>query len=146
MNESRSVWIVGEIRTEFHDQRFHRRDCYVLDQVSNRGRERRVDLDELPPNYGPCQICAPARLEAEHQAAKPKTGIQPGATVILMSRSTGTVSEYRIANPGEQPGAGLLSAGSPLAQALIGHTAGDEVRYETPRGESRVVQIVEFRS
>jgi hypothetical protein len=144
MSTSRTVWIVGEIRTEFDDQRFHLRDCYVLDQVSNRGRERRVELDELPDNYGPCQICAPARRHVDRQSPKPRTGVQPGATVVLLNPSTGTVSEHRIGKPGER-GHGALSSEGPLGRALIGRTAGDEVRYETPRGESRVVQIVELR-
>jgi len=145
MSRSRTVWIVGEVRTEFDDQRFHRGDCYVLDQVSNRGRERAVDLADLPPNYGPCQICAPGRRHVDRPAPQPRTGVQPGCTVVVRNPATGKTSEHQIAKPGEAAAQGFVSMRSPLAQALIGRAVGDEVQYETPHGEVRL-WIVEYRT
>jgi hypothetical protein len=145
-SRSRTVWIVGEVRTEFDDQRFHRRDCYVLDQVSNRGRERSVERVELPPNYGPCQICAPGRRDADRSVPQTKAGVQPGSTVVILNPATGSTSELRLVRAGEPIAPGVLSATSPLGRALIGRAAGDEVRYETPRGESRRARIVELRT
>ena len=141
-SRSRTVWIVGEVRTEFDDQRFHRRDCYVLDQVSNRGRERSVELAELPPNYGPCQICAPGRREASSSVPSTKTGVQPGSTVVLLNPADGSTSEVRLVRAGEPIGPGVVSVQSPLGRALVGRAAGDEVRYELPRGASQRVRIM----
>src|SRR3712207_1142861 len=100
MSRSRTVWIVGEVRTEFDDQRFHRRDCYVLDQVSNRGRERSAELAELPPNYGPCQICVPGRREASLSAPQTRAGAQPGSTVVLLNPTDGSKLELRLVSAG----------------------------------------------
>jgi Transcription elongation factor, GreA/GreB, C-term len=145
MSRSRTVWIVGEVRTEFNDQCFHRRDCYVLDQVSNRGRECSVDLADLPPNYGPCQICAPGRRGVERPTPQPRTGVQPGCVVVIRNPATGETSEHQIAKPGTAPAQGVVSMRSPLAQALIGQMVGDEVHYQTPQGEVRHLRIVGYR-
>ena len=145
-SRSRTVWIVGEVRTEFDDQRFHRRDCYVLDQVSNRGREMSVELAELPPNYGPCQICAPGRRDASRSVAQIKEGVQPGSTVVLLNPADGRTVELRLVRAGEPIAHGVVSVQSPLGRALVGRAAGDEVRYETPRGESRRLRIVALRT
>jgi Transcription elongation factor, GreA/GreB, C-term len=61
MRDDRSVWIVGdpEEGAKATTHRYHRGDCYVLDQVGNRGRTQKVALAELPEGYAPCQICAP---------------------------------------------------------------------------------------
>jgi hypothetical protein len=61
MRDDRSVWIVGdpEEGAKATTHRYHRGDCYVLDQVGNGGRTQKVALAELPEGYAPCQICAP---------------------------------------------------------------------------------------
>lgn len=145
MSRSRTVWIVGEVRTEFDDQRFHRRDCYVLEQVGNRGRGQSIDLVELPRNYSPCQICAPGRRDEDRPVPPPNAGVQPGCTVVVLDPATGSTSEHRIAKPGEPATQGVLSAEAPLARALIGRATGDEVQYNVPRGQVRTVRVVDFR-
>ena len=58
-----------------------------------------------------------------------------GATVHVVDVATGRPATYTIVGPTEADlRSGRLSAGSPVARALIGHGPGDVVAVETPRG------------
>jgi transcription elongation factor GreA len=58
-----------------------------------------------------------------------------GATVRLVDEETDEEVTYRIVGPLEADiQKGLLSIESPLARALLGKEAGDEVEVQTPRG------------
>jgi transcription elongation factor GreA len=60
-----------------------------------------------------------------------------GSTVTV--RDDGDEETYSIVGPLEAaPARGRISHVSPLGQALIGHTVGDEVRFETPTGPRSV--------
>lgn len=66
-----------------------------------------------------------------------------GATVRLVDEETEEEVTYRIVGPLEADiQQGLLSIESPLARALLGKEAGDEVEVETPRG-TRYFEILE---
>lgn len=66
-----------------------------------------------------------------------------GATVKLVDEETDEEVAYRIVGPLEADiGRGLLSIESPLARALLGKEAGDQVEVETPRG-TRYFEILE---
>ena len=69
------------------------------------------------------------RASAEVQPAPPQNGrVHFGSSVEIM-RSDGRKQTYRIVGEDEaDPAKGTLSYVSPLAQALIGKAAGDEVR------------------
>jgi transcription elongation factor GreA len=70
--------------------------------------------------------------------------VRHGSTVNMTDLGSGQPREVKIVSPNDaQPGQGLLSAVSPVAQALIGHRAGDVVKVETPGGvrELRVDSI-----
>src|SRR5687768_2326054 len=102
MGDDRSVWIVGEpeegARAATH--RYHRSDCYVLGQVGNRGRTRKLVLAALPEGYAPCQICAPGSRSPTDLSREPALGgVQPGHRVDVEDVETGQVSAYRIASP-----------------------------------------------
>ncbi len=66
-----------------------------------------------------------------------------GATVRLVDEETDEEVTYRIVGPLEADiQKGLLSIESPLARALLGKEAGDEVEVQTPRG-TRYFEILE---
>jgi transcription elongation factor GreA len=66
-----------------------------------------------------------------------------GATVRLVDEETEEEVTYRIVGPLEADiQQGLLSIESPLARALLGKEAGDEVEVDTPRG-TRYFEILE---
>lgn len=70
-----------------------------------------------------------------------------GATVTLLNVSTDEEVTYRIVGPDEADlNQGTISVTSPLARALIGREAGDEIKVRMPAGD-RVYEIisVEFR-
>lgn len=68
-----------------------------------------------------------------------------GATVRLVDEETDEEVTYRIVGPLEADiQRGLLSVESPLARALLGKQAGDQVEVETPRG-TRYFEILEVR-
>jgi len=65
--------------------------------------------------------------------------IQHGSTVEVTDLRTDAVQRFKIVSPNDaDPKQGLLSASSPVAQALIGHGLGDEVEIEIPAGIRRL--------
>ncbi len=60
-----------------------------------------------------------------------------GVTVALTGGDSGDSIRYRIVGEDEaDPKAGRLSIKTPIARALIGKSVGDEVRVQTPNGET----------
>ena len=149
----RSVWIVGdpEEGAQARTHRYHRGDCYVLDQVGNRGRTRKLALSALPEGYGPCQICAPRSGSSTAASGRPlrgkaqaSTGVQPGHLVDVEDVDTGQVSTYRIAFPDRPLDSGEISPRSPLGTALVGKAARAVVEFTPPKGGSRKLRILRF--
>lgn len=74
-----------------------------------------------------------------------KSDVLPGGTEVTLKFSDGeVVTMYVISIVEETPvgrEAETLTARSPLAQALVGHKAGDKVTYSTPQGEDQVELI-----
>jgi transcription elongation factor GreA len=67
-----------------------------------------------------------------------------GSTVTVADEETGREATYTLVGPTEANlSAGKLSAESPVAKALIGSRAGDEIEVQTPRGvrRQRVVRL-----
>ena len=65
--------------------------------------------------------------------------VQHGSTIEVTDLDTQAVQRFKIVSPHDSdPKQGLLSASSPVAQALIGHERGDEVRIEIPAGIRRL--------
>ena len=65
--------------------------------------------------------------------------VQHGSTVEVTDLRTEAVQRFKIVSPQQaDPKQGLLSASSPVAQALIGHAPGDEVKIEIPAGVRRL--------
>ena len=66
----------------------------------------------------------------------------PGGTEVTLRFSDGEVVTMHVISIVEETPVGReaekLTARSPLAQALVGHKAGDTVTYSTPQGESQV--------
>ena len=69
----------------------------------------------------------------------------PGGTEVKLKFSDGEVATMYVISIVEETPVGreaeTLTARSPLAQALVGHKAGDTVTYSTPQGETQVELI-----
>lgn len=92
---------------------------------------------ELEDKLGRAEIIDISRLSGSK--------IMFGAKVRLVDEETDEEVTYQIVGPEEAEIAqGLLSIGSPLAQALLGREAGDSVEVTTPRGV-RYFEILEVR-
>ncbi len=69
--------------------------------------------------------------------------IGPGTIVGLRYEGDETVERYLLGSIEERvDDLEVMSPGSPLAQALVGHQVGDVVSYETPTGATLQVEIV----
>ena len=65
--------------------------------------------------------------------------VQHGSTVEVTDLRTQSVQRFKIVSPNDaDPKQGMLSASSPVAQALIGHELGDEVEIGIPAGIRRL--------
>lgn len=92
---------------------------------------------ELEDKLGRAEIIDISRLSGSK--------VMFGAKVRLVDEETNEEVTYQIVGPEEAEIAqGLLSIGSPLAQALLGREAGDTVEVTTPRG-IRYFEILEVR-
>lgn len=61
--------------------------------------------------------------------------VQHGSTVSYTDGTTSGARKVTIVSPHDaRPADGLLSIASPVAQALVGHRAGDAVEVQTPAG------------
>jgi transcription elongation factor GreA len=61
--------------------------------------------------------------------------VRHGSTVTVTDLGSGETRKVKIVSPNDaQPGQGMLSATSPVAQALIGHKREEVVQVETPGG------------
>ena len=66
-----------------------------------------------------------------------------GCTVELLDEQTNKEIVYKIVGEDEADiKSGMISYGSPIARALIGHTEGDEVSFSAPGGEKNYEVIV----
>jgi transcription elongation factor GreA len=95
-------------------------------------------IKELEGLIGRAEIIDPARLSGP---------IKFGATVVLVDEDTDEERTYQIVGePEANIEAGLLNVRSPLARALIGKEAGDNVEVRTPGGtRSYEVRTVSFQ-
>jgi transcription elongation factor GreA len=65
--------------------------------------------------------------------------IRHGSTILVTDLATGTTREYKLVSPNEaKPANGLLSATSPIAQALLGHRRDEIVEFTTPAGKRQL--------
>lgn len=68
-----------------------------------------------------------------------------GCTVELLDEQTNKEIVYKIVGEDEADiKSGMISYGSPIARALIGHIEGDEVSFSAPGGE-RNYEVIEVR-
>ena len=73
------------------------------------------------------------------QAASGSVDVRHGSTVTVTDLGTTKGQTFKIVSPNEaQPKEGLISATSPVAQALIGHRKGDEIELAIPAGKRRL--------
>lgn len=65
--------------------------------------------------------------------------VQHASTVNVTDLGSNATQSFKIVSPNEaKPKEGLISASSPVAQALIGHAVGDEVEIQIPAGVRRL--------
>jgi len=65
-----------------------------------------------------------------------------GSTVSIEDVATGAVSQYRLASA-HSPGPGVISAASPMGQALIGAVPGATLTISLPSGRPRRVRLLD---
>ena len=68
-----------------------------------------------------------------------------GSTVEVEDVSSGAVHEHRLIGDYEDLGPDVVSASSPVGQALMGGSPGDEVDVELPGGTRRTLRILAVR-
>ena len=86
------------------------------------------------------------RLAALREAVAAARIVEPDGPAVIGREvrvsDEGEEDTYRLVIPGAgDPGSGAISIASPLGGALLGASAGDEVRFETPAG-TRQVRVV----
>lgn len=68
--------------------------------------------------------------------------VTPGSIVTIRYPDDPDTERYLIGSIEEQvPGLDVISPGSPLGEALLGHAVGDVVAYETPTGATLQVEL-----
>jgi len=74
------------------------------------------------------------------ESSGPSDGIAATGTIVgIRYEGDDEVERYLIGSIEERPeDAAVISPGSPLGQALIGHRQGEQVEYEAPNGRLRV--------
>lgn len=68
-----------------------------------------------------------------------------GTTVEVEDISSGAVGEHRLIGDYEELRPDAVSASSPVGQALMGRSAGDEVEVRLPNGKTRTLRILAVR-
>ena len=129
-------------------QAYHARGCYVLDQRHIRRPTLEIPLTDVPSDAHPCQICAPSRPISGHaNAGAPGiTGgpsedrsatVRIGSTVEVVDEETSRRLQYTILDSGARASLGQISAGAPIAQALLDGRIGDVRIARLPSAERR---------
>jgi len=151
----RTVWVAWDSDNDrpVLGAKTHAPGCYVVDpnRMGQHHEFRRVSIADLPPEQGRCEICgggrpapAPANLERAVVPDPPPDVVTEGRSVRVRDSETGVETEFTIVASGEKSGrAQILNAATPLAQALLGHRAGETVEANVPRGTRRLT-IVEL--
>ena len=69
--------------------------------------------------------------------------VQAGVVVAIRYEGDDDVERYLLGSIEERvEGVEIMSPGSPLGEALLGHRAGDHVTYTTPTGATLTVEVV----
>ncbi len=85
-------------------------------------------IRQLEGVLGEAQVINPGR--------QPRDRIAFGARVTVVDLDTGDEATYRIVGEHEaDTDKGLISIRSPIARALMGREAGDDVSFATPKGQ-----------
>lgn len=82
-------------------------------------------------------------------ASIPEGVVAYGSRVVVEDVDEGEMATFEIVFPEEvDPGRGQISLSSPLGQALMNKTVGDEAVVQTPRGQRtyQVIELVTFHS
>jgi transcription elongation factor GreA len=96
-----------------------------------------AQIKDLEDKLARSEVIDPTRLTG--------TRIRFGATVLLSNTDTGEESTYQIVGADEANiEEGTISISAPLARALIGKEAGDEVTVTLPAGK-RKYEVIEVR-
>jgi transcription elongation factor GreA len=86
-----------------------------------------------------------ARAQVIEIGGNPPETVRFGVTVVLADDSTGEEVRYTITGEDESDvSAGLISVTSPVARALLGKRAGDEVTVRVPKG-NRSFEVLDIR-
>jgi transcription elongation factor GreB len=139
------------------EQEIVRRPAPVISYLTRNGVERlRAELQELQRRRTTASVDLDVSRrirELEQTLASAVVVETPpdadvvrfGAMVTVRSSSDNEESTYRIVGPAEaDAAAGRISAGSPLAKALLNRKAGERVLFKFPAGED-TLEIVDVK-
>ncbi len=139
-----------KLLAELHEYRTVRRPQVVLDLEEARSHgdlSENAEYEEAKDRQGQIESriheletrLAAAVVIDPSQVADPNV-VGFGATVELEDEDTGKVVTYRLVGAEEiDARAGMISYDSPIGRALMGRSAGDEVRVEIPSGARNFV-------
>jgi len=86
-----------------------------------------------------------ARAQVIERGDSPPDAVRFGTTVVLEDTASGEKVAYTLVGEDESDAsAGRISVTSPVARALLGKGAGDEVRVQVPKG-TREFEVLEIR-
>jgi transcription elongation factor GreB len=114
--------------------------------ITARGLEElRQELRELDPTSLRARVISRALSSVTVREPALQNGGVGFGCVVVVEDEDGKRSQYEIVGPDEaKPEVGRISVTSPVARALLGHRAGDEVIVKKPRGEEDLT-IVDVR-
>jgi transcription elongation factor GreA len=101
------------------------------------------------------QMVFEAQLAALEQTIERATVVGPepalgaaviGSTVSIEDPASGTTARYRLTSAHQSLGPDVISAASPMGQALIGAIPGATVTVALPNGRSRSVRLVDVET
>ncbi|SEB98722.1 GreA/GreB family elongation factor [Streptomyces sp. TLI_105] len=99
--------------------------------------QRADDLDRLDADIQEIE----GRLKEASVAPAPSSDAVGVGSSVTVRFEDGTESTVQIGELADALDATLVTADSPLGRALLGHSAGDTVTYETPEGRATAVVL-----
>lgn len=132
------VKVVGDIKRAMADKDF--RENAPLDAAKEQQGFLESRIQELE------EMLATAEVAGERAPEPSAPRVRRGCRVTLSDVSTGRQFSYTLVDPREaDPASGKVSFASPVGQALLEHTVGEEVSISVPRGTLRFrIEKVEF--
>jgi transcription elongation factor GreA len=88
-----------------------------------------------------------ATVVEQQQSSSEAAGVGTIGTIVeVTDLASGAIHEHRLIGDYESRAANAVSASSPVGQALMGHSPGDEVEVKLPHGKVRTLRVLSVRA